>query len=447
MRAGQVVPSGEKVALSRLAAIHAVAQAPVGNKWFDLSVRIKSCVDETCNLAINESIPLDDNGRGNFDLHQIQDRVSSLLSLTGELDDVAELTIFEREGQPLARIEVGLFDLRLEPDYANNRISLPLAALERSDLDWENRVVNRMVRLWDPSSEAVNLERCGAAIAWEIPDGLEPGPWLVLGEDGDWPRFRPLLWTIAGTPEANLSDLCQAIQEEDRLTRRERLRDVVGQLAVQPAHPDWSSFWDHLRLTRRYPASAFDFFGHLAYSPEALILALIKCVDEDFDAVWSLAHQLPFSWHLHPVESWKKAASRHFNALREALTEIDPTGDMAWKAFQDFRARVTNRQPFFRQICDWLAPVIFPCRPLENSELALAKQAPQCIVGFIAEEEQKLQSRHEADESYPEGALVMEFRNRPGFPVEYRYKHRAKPFRPVLSAPFVAAHIALQGTR
>lgn len=446
MRAGQVLPLGERVAMSRLASIHAVAQAPVGMRWFDLSVRIKSCADSSCNLAINESIPLDSNGRGYFDLHQIQDRISSLLSLTGDLDDITELTISEREGQPLARMEVGLFDLRLEPDYPNNQVSLPLAALDRSDLDWEKRVAIRMIRLWDPSSAAINLERSGGVVAWTIPEGLEPGPWLVLGEDGDWPRFRPLLWTIAGETKANGSAMTQAIQEEDRASRLNRLHDLVGQLASQPNHADWASFWNHLRLTLRYPARTFDFFEHLAYSPESLVMALVKSIDEDFDAVWSLAHQLPFSWHLLSVESWRKSVLHHFESLREGLANIDSTGDMAWGAFQDFRERVTNRQPFFRQICDWLAPVIFPDRPLVNSELEMARRAPQLIKGFIEEEVQKLQARHEAEERYPEGEHVMAYRHRPDFPIEYRYKQRAKPFRPMLSAPFVAAHIALEGT-
>ena len=447
MRAGRVVQLGERVAMSRLASIHAIVQAPVGIRRFDLNVRIKSCVGSSCNLAFNESISLDSSGRGYFDLHQIQDRILSLLSLTGDLDDIIELMISEQEGQPLAQIEVGLFDLQLEPDYANNKMSLPLSALDRADFDGGKRVVIRMVRMWAPSSEPVLLERSGGVVDWTIPEGLDPGPWLVLGEDGDWPRFRPMLWTIAGEPEANESAMSHAIREADPLIRRSRLHDLVEQLASQSNHADWSGFWSHLRLTRRYPARAFDFFEHMAYSPEALVLSLIKSTDEDFDAVWSLAHQLPFSWHLLSVASWRKAGWHHFESLQEQLANIDSTGDMAWGVFQDFRVRVTNRQPFLRQICDWLAPAIFPDRPLENSELDLARNAPQFITGYIAEEEQNLQARHDSEERYPKGEHVMEFRHRSGFPTEYRYKHRAKPFRPILSAPFVAAHIALQGIR
>ena len=447
MKGGQTISSGEKIALSRVAAIHAVVQAPVGSRWFRLSVNVKTCDNLGSDLALNESIHLDSSGRGNFDLHQIQDKISSLLSLTDDKDDIVELTIFDREDQPLAQMEVGLFDLQLEPDYANNKVSLPRSILIRSDLDWEKRVTVRMIRLWAPEVETIVLDRSEEMAVWTIPDELEPGPWLVLGEDGDWPRFRPVLWNIDGELASHRSTMIEAIQESDRLTRYARLNDLIEQLASQANHPDWLRFWGYLRLTRRYPARTFDLFEHLACSSEALVMALTKSVDEDFDAIWSLAHHLPFSWHLLPVQSWKKSCQLHFESLKEKLVNIDPTGEIAWTAFQDFRARVTNRQPFFRQICDWLAPLIFPDRPLENSELELARHAPQIFTGFIASEEQKLQERHDPDERYPQSEHIKEYRHRTDFPDLYRYKHRTKPYRSVLSAPFVAAHIALNGSQ
>lgn len=62
-------------------------------------------------------------------------------------------------------------------------------------------------------------------------------------------------------------------------------------MAANAEHPDWPCLFDYLRLTRSYPASAFDLFRHLVNIPEATILALLQSADEEFDLVWSLAEQ------------------------------------------------------------------------------------------------------------------------------------------------------------
>jgi hypothetical protein len=54
------------------------------------------------------------------------------------------------------------------------------------------------------------LIRDEAASAWPIPEGLESGPWWVLGMDGDWARFRPLLWIVQG--EKALAEASELIQ-------------------------------------------------------------------------------------------------------------------------------------------------------------------------------------------------------------------------------------------
>jgi hypothetical protein len=445
IRANQPIPVGEKVAITRLAAIHAVTQAPMGSKHFHLHITIKSINELSYNLTIHETIHFDNAGRGQFDLHRIQERLSSLLALTGDLDAIADLEILDNDRKPMARIEAGLFDLVLEPDYDKNLLSLPCAGIKQLDVDWEHHIKIRMIRLWKPNAEPVILERCEREIAWNVPQGLEAGPWLVLGEDGDWPRFRPLLWRIDGEPELSESTLVRAIQERDRQIRQELLNDLVKSLAEDPGHSDWSGFFEYLHLTRRYPASTFDLFGHLVKVPEALVLTLLKSNDEDFDSVWSLTYQLPFSWHLASVFSWQTAALRYFTSMREALSSMDQGEELIWQTFQGIRERVTIRQPFFRQICDWLSATIFPDRKLENSELAMARQAPQFISIWIQEEEQKLQSRHDAEERYPQGPQVMDWRHRPDYPQEFCYKHLSKPLRPVRCAPFVAAQIALIG--
>jgi len=80
-----------------------------------------------------------------------------------------------------------------------------------------------MLPLWAPATEPTDLIRDQTASAWQIPEGLAPGPWWVLGMDGDWARFRPLLWVVqGGKAVAEESELMQAIHEPVRATRQVR---------------------------------------------------------------------------------------------------------------------------------------------------------------------------------------------------------------------------------
>ena len=138
------------------------------------------------------------------------------------------------------------------------------------------------------------------------------------------------------------------------------------------------------------------------------------------------------------------AAERYFNALQKGLATIDTNGEMLWNHFNKYRERVTNRRPFFRQICDWLCTYIFPEKPLENSELLMASQYPEAIANLIIQEEQKFQARHDAEEQYPVSSEILEWTEQADFPSAYGYRNLSTQFRSVRCAPFVAAHISLK---
>jgi hypothetical protein len=332
-----------------------------------------------------------------------------------------------------------------EADWDKGSLVLPAKYLEHLEVGWEDRVSVRMVPLWDPASEPIILQKRENVAEWLLPEKLVPGPWWVLGEDGDWARFRPLLWVVPGEPIDTDSPLKRAILTDDKEIREGLLEGWVDQVSLDSDHSDWPLFFNYLDLVRPYPASALDLFRYFVKSPEALVLALLKSGDDNFNAVWSLTYQLPFSWYLVPVDSWLSSAKRYFASLRVALSNIDSADDLLWNEFQRFRERVTVRRPFFRQICDWICPVIFPENTLENSELAIAKQCPDVFLGFIHEQEQKLQGRHGADEIYPEGPKTMSWTERTDYPEQHDYRKLASHLRPVRCAPFVAAHISLSG--
>ena len=154
-----------------------------------------------------------------------------------------------------------------------------------------------------------------------------------------------------------------------------------------------------------------DLLQHLVHMPEAMVLALLKSADDEFDLVWSLADQLPFSWHLVPVSGWLLAAERHFGALRAGLADYDPDGTLLGGLFGEFRQRVTTRQPFFKSVCDWIGERIFPGQRLDNSELAMARYQESMITDLIQGQEQLLQSRHVSGMWYPDGPHVRQVRS------------------------------------
>ena len=437
--------SGDRVPVAKLGTIQAIAQAPSNVQKFDLKVKIKAENPAVRNFKIRKMLSVDDSGRCTFHLHRLQDRIASLLALTGELDSHAELEIVGQGNRLMAHLEAGQFDMAWEAHWAEQYIVIPDGHMDRLDEDWENRLRVRMVPLWNPAAEPIHLERGGNAALRFIPENLEPGPWWVLGEDGDWARFRPLLWIIPGEPTPTDSPLKNAILADDQEIREDLLRAWVDQISLDPEHSDWMLFFDYLSLLRPYPACALDLFRYFIMSPEAVVLALLKSSDEDFNAVWSLTEQLPFSWYLLPVSAWLSSARRHFGALRVALEGIESADQMLWDSFQAFRDRVTVQRPFFKQICDWLCLAIFPGRNLDNSELSIAQNCPEMIIGFIQNEEQNLQGRHDANEIYPDGPETMRWTERTDYPEKHAYRHMSEHFRPVRCAPFVAAHISVFG--
>ena len=441
----RTLSSGDRVPVAKLGTIQAIAQGPSGIQKFDIRVKIKSENRVLRNLKVRKALSVDDSGRCTFQLHRLQGRIASLLALSGELDSLALLEIVDQGNRSMAHLEAGQFDMVWEAQWDEHRLSIPEICTKRLEKDWEDRLKVRMVPLWDPAAEPVCLEKGESAAECMIPDGLEPGPWWVLGEDGDWARFRPVLWIIPGEPAQTDSPLKKGILANDQEIREDLLRGWAEQISLAPEHSDWTLFFDYLKLVRPYPASALDLFRYFIRSPEAIVMALLKSSDEDFDAVWSLTDQLPFSWYLLPVSAWLSSARQHFGALCVALEQIDSGDEILWDHFQSFRERVTVQRPFFRQICDWLCPAIFPDNKLENSELQIARSCPEMIMGLIQNEEQSLQSRHGADEKYPDGPETMKWTDHPEYPEEHTYQHMADPFRAVRCAPFVAAHISLSG--
>ena len=173
-------------------------------------------------------------------------------------------------------------------------------------------------------------------------------------------------------------------------------------------------------------------------------MALLKSADEEFNLVWSLSDQLPFSWYLVPVTAWLHAAERYFGILRDRLADSGSDERILKDQFTDFRERVTSRQPFFRSVCDWIGERIFPDLHLDKPVLPLARTQESLIISrFVPDLELMLLDHHDPAERFPPGPTVMEQTEQPNFPKRFRFDKLSYPYRPVRCAPFVAAQISL----
>lgn len=454
VRAGRTLDEKELVALERLGGIQAVAHGPEGAGRYHVEATISSSdsIDSDLQRLLWLHLPLSEKGQGEFlaPLHLIQEPLASLLAMVPDVNARARLVLSDSV-QALAHIDVARYDLELLPQRESSRVLLPPAAQARLADNWQETVTLEMLRLWDlePLPIPLNLDPDSEAIAWRIPEGLEAGPWWVVGRDGGWARFRPLLWTVfpkdlaeQAEPEdlgdEQVEELTLAIRNPDAGERAILLDSLMHRLSDNPDSEDWERLFAYIRLTREHPANALEIIKCLVQCPQTLALTLLKAGEDDFDSVWSLAAVMPFAWFLVPRSCWAAAAKAHLGSLRKALADIEQRESILWDTFEGFRHRSSSRLRCFGILCDWLQEVLFDDRPLLDQTLRIARLHPEQIAYLLKLREPELQSRHGADEQWPQGPRVMEQVWR--LPAEQRFETRYAPYRSVLCAPFVAAH-------
>ncbi|HOW76205.1 MAG TPA: STY4851/ECs_5259 family protein [Candidatus Competibacteraceae bacterium] len=431
------------VPLDRLGGLHLLIQDPAGGRNFRLEG--ERIAYGEIGRRFHERLPPLKQGQLEMPLFVWQDRIASLLASSRNLEAQVRLTIETTQGERLASLRVTRFDGVLEPDRSAGQVRISEDSLARLGAGWETRVRLEMIRLWAPAEPPIALSACCESPAgWEIPADLEPGPWWIVGRDGDWTRFRPLLWGIA-TDDATAPDvddsLAGAIRETDPEQRALRLNTQLAELGQNPDHPDWPLLFDYLQLAREFPPSSLDVLQRLPAHPRTLMLALMKADDETFEPTWTLSRQMPFLWMLLSIHDWREAAAAYFRGLQSALAEIDEGGEIVFGLFQRFRERAAARRIYWRSLCDWLQERLFPDRPPPNGELHIARRCPAFLEQQIGPLEQALQGRHDAEEKWPESSEIIGYLS--AIDPKHRYLHLNPAYRPVRCSPFVAAHLSL----
>ena len=444
---GKILPDHSVVPLGRLGGLQLLIQDQTDNGRFTLDVALEGSI-----LGFRQKLPPLQRGSLQFLLDSERDRLASLLASTYTKDVSVKIQIMSG-GICLATIMVARFDVAMQPDREQCRVSIGDKSLQRLGDGWQSRIHLEMIPLWNPGSEPTPLTEIGGSDSvWGVPAGLSPGPWWVIGRDGNWARFRPLLWTVTdlevGTDvpaEEDVLSLEAIIKIADEQQRKQHLNKLMRALGTDPEHSDWELIATYIKLSSEFPPSTLDVLTHLVAHPATLALLLLKSNEDDFNKIWSLSEQMPFSWSLIPAKTWADAAHLYYGTLRNSLAAFDWGEQAVMDGFKQFYRRMTEQRPSWLPLADWLQEQLFPTAPINGNSLlwqARLKGDAQ-LKETIWQNEQSLQGRHNADEQWPISNEVMKLAN--NLEEAYRYQHLSNPFRPVRCAPFVAAYTCLNG--
>jgi hypothetical protein len=443
---GRSLPGDDCVPLDRLAGLRLFVQDVAGGRGYWL----RGSLLHSGLQPFQERLPSLTQGRLELSLYPWQERIGSLLASSSDPECQVHIGIETSTGQCMARIRVARYDAVIEPDRDVGAVRLPTASQDRLGVGWETRIRVEMLPLWAPAAPPIELAAQPAQRGnWQVPAGLDDGPWWVIARDGDWTRFRPLLWTVGEEPDTDTplaSPLTAAIREADPERRERALQAAIDHLGDDPQHADWSMLLAFIRLSRDFPAASLDVLRWLAARPRTLAQLLLRADEQSFETAWSLSSQLPFLWILLPVADWRWATRRYFGGLKTSLAELDGGEGIVFGLFQRFREWTGARRPYWSPLGDWLQEQVFPERPLHNSALVLARQYPSILEKRIEAEEQLLMGRHDAEERWTDGSEVLTLMAQADpWMKSYRYPHLAAFYRPVRCAPFVAAYLSLHG--
>jgi hypothetical protein len=448
---GKILPDQSVVPLGRLGGLQLFIQDQTDNGRFTLDVAL-----EGSTLGFRQKLPPLQNCSLQFLLDSERDRLASLLASTHTKDVSVKIQVVSG-GTCLAKVIVARFDVTMQPDREHNRVSISDKSLQRLGDDWQSRICLEMIPLWNPCSEPVPLTEIeGNDSVWGIPSRLPPGPWWIIGRDGSWARFRPLLWTVKNLEEGtdipteeNALPLEAIIKIADEQQRKQHLNNLMKALGSDPEHSDWELITAYIGLSSEFPPSTLDVLTHLVDHPATLALLLLKSTEEDFNKIWSLSEQMPFSWSLIPAKTWAEVAHLYYGTLQNSLAAFDWGEQAVVDGFKQFYKRMTEQRPSWLPLSDWLQEQLFPQIPTNGNslfwqaKLASFRDDMHQLKELIRQNEERLQERHSADEQWPISHEIMLLTNQ--LNDYYQYQRLPKHLRPVRCAPFVAAYICLNG--
>ena len=360
-------------------------------------------------LWIHTPLTARDDRRHELDLGRIQEPIKSMMALTKDLDALFSLKITSSSTSlPPRALYVSRYDWLFEFAFDSGEVRLNEKALQSVCPDDLAGIHVEARPLWDGSAEPVTLQPTGIGRWLFEPQHRTPGPWLILAWDGTWCRARPSLWNVTGEVEGTKGGpLAEVARIANREARSAAFDALIGQMAEDPDHPEWESFFEYIDSYEGVPKNALTLFDRFVDNHDAVALALLLASSDRFDRVWYALEELPFWWALVPLSSWVRGARRLLRSLETAKL----SSNFIASAFEPFFTRAPARLQALGVAADLVARLVLPDHgePLKlEPPLALAKsQQSQCQ--RTIESLQGDLFRALAEEHWPPGPNVAEF--------------------------------------
>lgn len=320
--AGRVIEDRKRVDIERIGGIVAQGFRAGMGAGFAIDVKLRGRGESQLTTRTNHLYRLfDEKGVATLPLAAIQDSLELALAMSKDLDATLQLRLETTVGRAQSRVlEVGRYDRRFNIDSQNRRIELAGSHAEAGE-----RFRAELVSLLDPGADPIPLEESCPGV-WRLPDSISPGPWLVLGWEGQRCLVRPTLWQQPGQLELEPGSLRAAIVQPSERARLEAIDAAICRLVDAPSHEDWKLVDDYLRLAEHVPPTSFDLLDRLIEVPEAAVIALLRAemTGPGFGKVWRILERLPFSWHLVPTTAWIRALQTWW---QESMHSLEGVGE------------------------------------------------------------------------------------------------------------------------
>ena len=302
----------------------------------------------------------------------------------------------------------------------------------------------------------------GEPEGWKIPkSALRQQTRIVLARSSDQYFARPFVDPSDRAPldaaEAHsLADASSVTDMEHRIAAMRRiLQDMVGGRGDE----NWDYLADLLDVSRGLPATTFDALDCLSDNPAALVRLLLRTPQEEARArIWRLEHELPFTWLLVPVRSWREEMTGTHRAIRSELEEVGVF------AADEVRQRADERLTQVAVEAARFYPGLIPLGHFADDAISDRRVVPQASASpplhgafeglYRAEGPYQVLLRASSDFHWPAGPDRDDWAAEITLLSESRWKdalwadcQRVGFRRPLTDAPFGAAFAAASGVR